>query len=405
MAETQTAAQSYGFRIALFYGALFVVYGMHVPFTPVWLDWRGLSAGEISTIMAAPFFLRLLVTPAVALAADRHGNHRQVLIVLAWASLLLVLVLTQAKSFWPILLLVVALVICFATIMPLTETIAVMGVRRAGLDYGRMRLWGSLTFIVASFCGGLIVQQAGAGIGIWLVALGCLLTLLAAHFLPHIVTEHDASGHAAPFWQAAEPRRLLSSPVFVAFLLAAGLAQAAHATLLTFGTLIWQHQGLSPAWSGSLWAIGVLAEVGLFAVSGPLIARFGAVNLLILAAFVSVLRWAAMAINPPLSLLVPLQLLHAMTYGGSHVAAIHFMHQAVPRSGSGSAQALYATVASGIAMGISTLIAGRLYASYGGGSYAGMAAISLLSLIAALRLRALWNGGALFEDIAVGQEA
>ena len=258
---------------------------------------------------------------------------------------------------------------------------------------------------MASFCGGLIVQQTGAGIGIWLVALGCLLTLLAAHFLPHIATGHDASAHTAPFWQAAEPRRLLSSPVFVAFLLAAGLAQAAHATLLTFGTLIWQHQGLSPAWSGALWAIGVLAEVGLFAISGPLIARFGAVNLLILAAFVSVLRWAAMAINPPLSLLVPLQLLHAMTYGGSHVAAIHFMHQAVPRSGSGSAQALYATVASGIAMGISTLIAGRLYASYGGGSYAGMAAISLLSLIAALRLRALWNGGALFEDIAVGQEA
>ena len=405
MAETQTAAQSYGFRIALFYGALFVVYGMHVPFTPVWLDWRGLSAGEISTIMAAPFFLRLLVTPAVALAADRHGNHRQVLIALAWASLLLVLVLTQGKSFWPILLLVMPLVICFATIMPLTETIAVMGVRRAGLDYGRMRLWGSLTFIVASFCGGLIVQQTGAGIGIWLVALGCLLTLLAAHFLPHIATGHDASAHTAPFWQAAEPRRLLSSPVFVAFLLAAGLAQAAHATLLTFGTLIWQHQGLSPAWSGALWAIGVLAEVGLFAISGPLIARFGAVNLLILAAFVSVLRWAAMAIDPPLAFLVPLQLLHAMTYGGSHVAAIHFMHQAVPRSGSGSAQALYATVASGIAMGVSTLIAGRLYASYGGGSYAGMAVISLLALMAALRLRALWNGGALFEDIAVGQEA
>lgn len=405
MPQAQKAAQSYGFRIALFYGALFVVYGMHVPFTPVWLDWRGLSASEISTIMAAPFFLRLFITPAVALAADRHANHRQVLIGLAWASLVLVLALSQAKSFWPILLLTVPLVISFATIMPLTETIAVMGVRRAGLDYGRMRLWGSLTFIVASFCGGLIVQRAGAGIGICLVALGCLLTLLASHLLPHMAKEHDAMPHVGSFWQAAEPRKLLASPAFVSFLLAAGFAQAAHATLLTFGTLIWQHQGLSPAWSGALWAIGVLAEVGLFAYSGPLIGRFGPVNLLILAAIVSIVRWGVMALDPPLWALVPLQLLHAMTYGGSHVAAIHFMHQAVPRSAAGSAQALYATVASGIAMGFATLIAGRLYADFGGGSYAAMAGISVLSLAAALRLRTLWNGGGLFDGTASTQSA
>ena len=71
MTEGSAAARVFGFKVALFYGAIFVIYGMHVPFTPVWLDWRGLSAAEISTVMAAPFFLRLFVTPAVALAADR----------------------------------------------------------------------------------------------------------------------------------------------------------------------------------------------------------------------------------------------------------------------------------------------------------------------------------------------
>ena len=170
MTEGSAAARAFGFRVALFYGALFVIYGMHVPFTPVWLDWRGLTAGEISAVMAAPFFLRLFVTPAVALSADRAGSHRTMLIVLAWMSLVLVLLLSQAASFWPILFLIVPLIICNSTIMPLTETIAVKGVREAGLDYGRMRLWGSLTFVAASFAGGVAIDRYGAGAGIWLRA-------------------------------------------------------------------------------------------------------------------------------------------------------------------------------------------------------------------------------------------
>ncbi len=404
MTEGSAAARTFGFKLALFYGALFVIYGMHVPFTPVWLDWRGLTAGEISTVMAAPFFLRLLVTPAVALAADRAGTHRTSLIVLAWMSLGLVLLLSQAASFWPILLLIVPLIICNSTIMPLTETVAVKGVRDAGLDYGRMRLWGSLTFVAASFAGGFAIDHYGAGAGIWLVALGCAVTVIAAHFLPRISTKPAHGAHAGrPLWHVTEPRLLLASKPFIAFLLAAGLVQAAHATLLTFGTLIWQKQGLSAGLCGVLWAIAVFAEVALFAFSGKLIARFGATQLLILGAASSVLRWAVMAFDPPLSVLVPLQILHAFTYGGAHIGAIHFIHQAVPVGMQGSAQALYATIASGLAMGFATIIAGGLYAGYGGGSYWAMAAISLVALAAAIVLHRIWDRKTLVEA-AVSQD-
>ena len=398
MTEGSAAARAFGFKVALFYGALFVIYGMHVPFTPMWLNWRGLSASEIATVMAAPFFLRLLVTPGVALAADRAGSHRTTLIVLAWISLILVLLLSQAASFWSILLLIVPFIICNSTIMPLTETVAVKGVRDAGLDYGRMRLWGSLTFVAASFAGGIAIDHYGAGAGIWLVASGCVVTVLAAHFLPRIPTNpaFEKPAHS-PLWHVREPRLLLSSKPFVAFLLAAGLVQAAHATLLTFGTLIWQKQGLSAGLCGALWAIAVFAEVALFAFSGKLIARFGAAELLIVGAASSVLRWAIMAFDPPLGVLVPLQILHAFTYGGAHIGAIHFIHQAVPAAMQGSAQALYATIASGLAMGIATLIAGRLYGGYAGGSYWAMAAISLVALGASIVLHRIWDRGTILD--------
>lgn len=399
MSRRDVSPKQFATRLGLFYGALFVVYGMHVPYMPVWLDWRGLSASEISTIMAAPLFLRVLLTPGVALIADRNGTHRGLLIGLAWLSLVLVLGLSQAETFWPILMLAVALVICNSTIMPLTETLAVSGVRAAGLDYGRMRLWGSLSFIAASFAGGMAVAAYGGGVGVWLIAIGCLVTAIAAHMLPSPMAGAVRSARLdVPIWKAAEPRALLAQPAFVMFLLAAGGVPAAHATFMTFGTLIWQSQGLSGTWIGALWAIGVFAEVALFAVSGVLVQRFGVPRLLVLAISASIFRWVVMAMEPGLPVLIPLQMLHGVTYGVSHIAAMHFVHQAVPAHAAGSAQALYSTVATGLAMGFATLLAGWLYTVGGAKSYLAMAVVSVLALMAALRLQHIWHGGLLIAE-------
>ena len=382
--------------VALFYGALFVVYGMYVPFMPVWLDWKGLTAGEISTVIAAPLFVRVLITPAVAVVADRSGVDRRHLIALAWAALAFALVLTIAQSFWAILVFAILLMVSNSTIMPLIDTIAVQGSRARGLDYGRLRLWGSLSFVAASFAGGIAITEFGGGAGIWLIAIGCVLTMIAAYQVPNVGAQPVSPASVTqPIWKIAEPRELLARREFRLFLIAAGLAQAAHATFFTFGTIIWQKQGLSAAWCGTLWAIGVFAEVLLFTFSGRVAAKFGAARLIAVAGLASIVRWLTLASDPSLAVLVPLQLLHGVTYGASHIGAMHFIHDAVPRDRAASAQALYATVSSGVAMGLATLIAGYLYTEAGPLSYVAMAAIAVVSLGAAVRLMQVWNGGVL----------
>lgn len=393
--EGERSPRGLGWRMALFYGALFIVYGTHVPFTPVWLSSLGLTAGEIALIMSVPLFLRIVTTPAIALAADRFSTHRETMIALAWIALVIVLALSQMAGFWPVMVLMIPLIVAFSSAMPLAETLAVRGVREAGLDYGRIRLWGSLTFIAASFLGGLMIDRWGAGLGIWLVAFGCLATLAAAHMLPRYDRIAPTSGPPpGPIWHAREPRQLLASKPFAAFLVAAGGAQAAHATMLAYGTLIWQQQGLSAGVSGALWAIAVLAEVILFAYAAPLLARFPAVRMLALAAAVSIVRWVSMAFDPPLAVLVPLQVLHAITYGGSHIGAIYFIAQAVPVHMQGSAQALYATIASGVAMGSATLVSGQLLGAHGSAvAYLAMCVLSIAALLGALELQRGWDGG------------
>jgi len=189
-----------------------------------------------------------------------------------------------------------------------------------------------------------------------------------------------------PRLSLADATGLVRSRIFLIFLAAGGLTSASHAVLYTFGTLHWRAQGLSTGWSGTLWAISIVAEVALFAWSAAAVARAGPVGLVALGAGASLLRWLVMGLDPPLAVLVPLQLLHAATFGATHIGAIHFIGRTVPETQAGTAQALYASVTGGIAMGAAMLAAGPLYAAYAGGAYWAMAVLAGAGLAASLVL-------------------
>src|SRR5262249_3512699 len=161
-----------GTAVSLLFAAVFVIAGIQLPYLPVWLGWGGVDSREIAPITAAPVGVRGAGAPANALSADRRGGRRRFPAVLAWAWAAGALILAQCASFWPILLVSLLLAMAVATVIPLTETVAMGGVTGAGLDYGRMRLWGSLSFIAASFGGGLAIDRFGAPAAVWLLAAG-----------------------------------------------------------------------------------------------------------------------------------------------------------------------------------------------------------------------------------------
>jgi len=387
-------------RISLLFAALFVSAGTQLPYLPVWLDWVGLSPREIAVIAAAPMIVRVAVTPAIAFAADRSGDHRRFLMVLAWSGLAALIMLAQCASFGPILLLTLLFAVAASTNMALAETVAMQGVRGAGLDYGRMRLWGSLSFIAASFCGGLVVDRVGPGVVVWLMALGTALAALAAHGLgpglrpglgPIERGDTTKAGAGRRRLSLADALGLLRSRVFLTLLLAVGAVQSAHAAFYAFGTLHWLAQGISSGWAGALWAIGVAVEIGLMAFSRAAVRRIGAAELIVLGAVAAVVRWLAMGLDPPLPALVLLQALHGLTYGATHIGAFYLMAHVVAERHAGTAQALYAATTAGIAMGGAMLLSGQLYAAYGGRTYWAMAGLAAVGLGAALVLRRYHN--------------
>lgn len=390
-------------RVGAFFGALFLIYGVHLPFLPLWLEWRGLSAAEISIVVAVPFFLRVGVSPSVAFMSDRSGQYARSIVLLAVWSIAMAALLAQLSGFFAILLATVGLSLAMTTIMPLTEVIAVRGVRGHGCDYGRMRLWGSLTFVLASSVASVFIGWLGAGAVVWLVLGGCLITAMMALFLPedHVVPLHGED--SASSMSVATIRGLVLSPVFLLFLIACGSTQAAHATYYAFSAIHWSRQGLSAEMIGALWALGVIAEIGLFAWSGAVLRQFSAAALMVVGAAASVVRWTMLAFDPGVGVLVLLQLLHALTFGATHLAAIRFISEAVDTKLSGTAQALYATIAMGVAMGGATLLSGVVYEWIAGNTFLLMAGIAGAGLVAALGVLRNWDGG-LLVDLRDGVE-
>jgi len=146
---------------------------------------------------------------------------------------------------------------------------------------------------------------------------------------------------------------------------------------------------------GGLWATGVMAEVLLFAFSGAIMARVTPTTLLVIAAAAGVLRWCVIGATTNPFVLFPIQTLHALTFGATHLAAMHFIARATPPGCSATAQGLYSSTAMGGLLGLGVILSGRIFEATGGGAFLVMAGLSLAGGACAWLLRRRWRSAAL----------
>ena len=368
-------------RISALYGALFFTIGIYLPFFPVWLSARGLDADEIALVLALQIAVRIVSGPIFSFLADKTGKRRTLLIGLAIVPVAGTLALVFIQSIWLIGLVAVASAFFWTPIMPMSEVIAVRGAAEQKLDYGRMRLWGSIAFIVASLGGGLALDVMAPRHIIWVLVVSHGLIVLALLSLPKGTDPKQDEAGPPKAVRVGDAARMLVSPLFVVFLLATGLTQASHSVYYSFGTLHWQAGGIPGGAIGVLWSLGVVAEVALFAVSGRAVKLFTPSGLILLGAGAAVVRWAGTALDPGVFSLAVLQALHGLTFGATHLGVIHHISRTVPDNLHNTAQALYSSVAGGVIIALATASAGPLYQAYG--AYAFLAA-SLMAAGAAV---------------------
>ncbi len=358
-------------RVAALYAALFALAGIHLPFFPVWLKAKDLDPAGIGLVLAVPMVVRIFAISTASRIADRRDALRATLIVLTIAAIAGYALVGLADGLAAILIAYAIAACAFTPVMSLSDTYALKGLGQRGRAYGPVRLWGSATFILGTFAGGFAADLIPARDLIWMIVAASVLIALSALALEPL------SLAAAPTSEPQEKRRgLLRDHAFIAALAAASLIQASHAVFYGFSALQWRATGLDGTTIAGLWALGVAAEMVLFALQGRLPPFFQPSVLLMIGAAGATLRWAAMAFDPPTLALPWLQLLHALSFGATHLGSIGFVARYAP-AGQGATAQGYLAIATGLALAAAMSLSGVLVEAYGARAYAAMALVAV----------------------------
>ncbi|MET1411353.1 MFS transporter [Roseibium sp. HPY-6] len=342
-------------RVAALFACHFFGFGLFLPFFPLVMEFRGLSAAEIGLILGIGTIARTAASPILSNIADWTSQRRLSILVYSTIGAACI-----SLFFLPggVLLLggaVIGYMVIKAPVLPLSDAYALDTARNTGADYARMRLWGSVGFVLANLAGGSLAGADGSWMIVSLTVAASLATGFVVLSLPRqprdsATTEEREQKKATPFAQVW----------FWPVLAILGLFQATHAAFYGFGTIYWQSINVPDFAIGILWAIGVVAEIALFAVAGKLALRFDPPMFLIAAGIASVVRWGLFPFADSLVFMGVLQLLHGFTFGAAHLGAVAILAKVVPARWSGTGQGLF-TASIGVQMAAGLAVAGGLF--------------------------------------------
>ena len=364
------SSRNFSLRLSAFNAVLFLGSGIQLPFLPLWLKAKALSESEIALVVALMVAIRILAIPLGTFIADATGRRRSIIVISAFGTFAAYSALHFASGFGPILILALLASALLAPIMPLTEVMAIEGSAHYGIDYGRIRLWASLSFLLGSLIAGALLEIVPVAFVIALVAIAQGLGAVVALVLPADRT--NAKTAPRPLSMAAV-LGAVTSGVFVIFLAAASIGQASHGMLYAFGSVYFDDLGYSKFTIGELWAIGVVTEIVMFAFSGRFHKAFGAVGLIMLGTACGAIRWFVIALEPPLAILFIAQMLHAGSFGLTHLGTMHYIRENVPENMRNTAQGLFAVLSGGILLSATMWSSGPLYGLLGGQAFFVMA--------------------------------
>ena len=351
-------------RLAAYYFMFFAHAGAYVSYFALYLAGRGMTAAEIAFAVAMPQAARI-VAPALwgwladAWGARYPGARRAIIVFSAFAMLAGFIVLPFVERAGAIAMLLLAMSLFSAGASPLVEAITFSVLEGRTGQYGPIRLWGSIGFILAVLGTGAWLDSVDA-----LVLPGILIGLAAATC---VVSFALPSGAGARAQHAGERLgAVLRRPDVLAFFGACFCMTAAHGTLYVFYSIYLAEAGYSKTLIGALWTLGVAAEVLLF-LRLPRVTRRYSLRALLLASFAcAVLRFPAIGWGvDSLLLLAAAQLLHAATFGVFHAACVAAVHRLFPGALAARGQALYSSIAYGLGGAAGSLVAGWSWTVFG----------------------------------------
>ena len=346
-------------RLSGFYLFYFASLGALLPYWSIYLKSLDFSITEIGQLMAILMATKIVAPNIWGWIADHTGKR---ITIIRMASLLAAISFAgvfAGNAFWWLALVLVVFSFFWNATLPQFEATTMNHLGDDMHRYSGIRLWGSIGFILAVAGLGVLLGQYSI-----VVLPTVLLGLFTLIWLNSLWVPESAAGHL-PLDQ--EPlRKVLRRPVVLSLLGVSFLMQASHGPYYSFFSLYMEDIGYSTAVIGQLWALGVLAEIGVFLLMPVLLPRFGARRLLLIAALLTMLRWLLTAYYADNPVIITFsQTLHAASFGLYHAVMIFLIHSLFTGSHQGRGQALYSSVSFGAGGAAGSLVSGYLWTGLG----------------------------------------
>ncbi len=309
---------------ALFHATVFAAGSTVSVYFAIWLAGKGLSPDQIGIINAVPVMAMLATNVFVGRLADRASDWRQAIIILSLLAGTIPIGLFWVNDFWGILLIWTLSIIPSGSISPLTDAATLRMTQRNGTDFGFVRAWGTVGYAVFTVLSGLVIAQWGDAaflplfLGLSLLRAGLSLQLPRFRAPAHLATLADVRPRAGAM-------REVLRPWFILPLVAFALVQGGHAVLVAFAALVWKGQGISEGTIGLLLAMAPIAEAAMLFIWRHVGTRFSARAMILLASLATLVRWAVVAMSPPVEVLFLTQAMHAFTYAVGYLGMVQFI--------------------------------------------------------------------------------
>ncbi|MDP2829495.1 MAG: MFS transporter [Sulfuricellaceae bacterium] len=364
-------------RLSGFYFFYFAFVGAMAPFWGLYLHSLEFNAFQIGVLMSLLQVMRIFAPNIWGHIADRTGKRVAIVQLAALVCLIAFIGVFFAKTFWWLFAVMSLISFFWSASLPLVEATTLSHLGDRSDRYGRIRLWGSVGFILVVVGLGALLDHASISLVPWVV-MGLLVGIvLTSRVIPEAEIARSEHVHIPM-------RSVLRRPEVVALFAAALLMAAAHGPYYTFFTLHLVQTGYSKSLAGWLWALGVVCEIGIFLVMPRVFRSVRPETVLLATLLIAAVRFLLIgwqAGNLPVLLLA--QLLHAFTFGAYHASALALVHRHFTGKNQARGQALYNSLAFGVGGTIGSLYSGAAWDALGAGmTYSIASGCALLAALA-----------------------
>lgn len=345
------------FQMSTYYFFFFFGMGVTFPLMGIYFDEIGLSGSQLGVIMAVGPVIAIVAQPIWGMICDHYNNPKKVLIIITFMSSILGLGFVLSDRYIYLIIVAALLSVFQSAIIPISDSMTISYVKKYGGEYGSIRLWGAVSFALAVWIAGMMIEITFTGIIFYIFSVSLLFSTFFAMKMPNEADHMHVNIRVGL-------KQLLKIPSYILFLISTFLIRGPILASIYFFGIYYVSLGGSVAGVGLFFLLAAIGEATFMKLAGLGIRKVGVVLILITASVFSIARSFFYYFEPNTTWVLLTSLIHGLTIGLFIPAAIHLVRELTPDNIKVTGMSIFSSVANGLGVMVFTFIAGVIYEYY-----------------------------------------